>query len=161
MDRPRPFVVGCRCQRASAVVSRFPRARGRPVRSIRRSTRLPRSAASRWARSARRMIAQARAVGLRARLSLFSSTTLAPKMAYSSSRRTHWGSSPGVRGRAGRALGLRAQTPGSAQTSTTRPISSCPCADPTLTCQEDRPALTSVARRSTLIVGFAYFGGQA
>src|SRR5215212_85764 len=43
----------------------------------------------RWACSARRMIAQARVVGWRARLSLFSSTTtFAPKMAYSSSRRT-------------------------------------------------------------------------
>jgi hypothetical protein len=42
-----------------------------------------------WARWARRVIAQARVVGWRARLSLFSSTTpLAPKMAYSSSRRT-------------------------------------------------------------------------
>jgi hypothetical protein len=37
------------------------------------------------------MIAQARVVGWRARLSLFSSTTtLAPRVAYSSSRRTHW-----------------------------------------------------------------------
>jgi hypothetical protein len=62
-----------------------------------------------WARSARRMIAQARLVGWRARLSLFSSTTtLAPKMAYSSSRRTHWYSSAGGRSRAGRKSGLRA-----------------------------------------------------
>src|SRR5829696_8630361 len=60
------------------------------------------------------MIAQARVVGWRARLSLLSSTTtLAPKMAYSSSRRTHWCSSAGDRGRAGSACGLRAANTGS------------------------------------------------
>src|SRR5215208_5125960 len=60
------------------------------------------------------MMAQARVVGWRARLSLFSSTTtLAPNVAYSSSRRTHWCSSAGDRSRAGRALGLRAMNTGS------------------------------------------------
>jgi hypothetical protein len=43
----------------------------------------------RWARSARRMIAHARVVGRRAWLSLYYSiTTLAPRVAYCSSRRT-------------------------------------------------------------------------
>jgi hypothetical protein len=55
------------------------------------SGRLARWPASRWPRSAHRMIAQTRVEGLWARLSLFSSTTpFAPKMAYFSSRRTHW-----------------------------------------------------------------------
>jgi hypothetical protein len=50
----------------------------------------------------RPMIPKARLLGLRARLSLLSSTTtLAPKVAYSSSRRTHWCSSASGRGRAG------------------------------------------------------------
>jgi len=54
------------------------------------------------------MIAQARVVGRRAWLSLYSSTTtLAPKVAYCSSRRTHWYSSAGGRGRTGRGSGLR------------------------------------------------------
>ena len=60
------------------------------------------------------MIAQARVVDWLARLSLFgSSTTFAPKVAYSSSRRTHWYSSAGGRGRAGSACGLRATNTGS------------------------------------------------
>jgi hypothetical protein len=51
--------------------------------------------------------AQARVVGLRAWLSLFSSTnTSVPRMAYSSSRRTHSCSSAAGRTRAGRAPGL-------------------------------------------------------
>jgi hypothetical protein len=46
--------------------------------------------AGRWLRSARRMMAQAREVGWRAWLSLYNSTTtLAPRVTYSSSRRTH------------------------------------------------------------------------
>jgi hypothetical protein len=40
-------------------------------------------------------------------------TTLAPTVAYSSSRRIHWYSSAGDRGRAGRAPGLRAANTGS------------------------------------------------
>ena len=80
----------------------------------RRSGRLARWPASRWLRSARRMIAHARVVGLRAWLSLYSSTTtLAPRVAYCSSRRTHWYSSAGDRSRAGRAPGLRATNTGS------------------------------------------------
>jgi hypothetical protein len=60
------------------------------------------------------MIAHARVVGLRAWLSLSSSTTtLAPKVAYCSSRRIHWYSSAGDRGRAGRAPGLSATNTGS------------------------------------------------
>jgi hypothetical protein len=52
---------------------------------------------------------QVRVVGRRGRLSLFSSTTtFAPKMAYSSSRRTHWYRSAWDRSRAGRAPGLSA-----------------------------------------------------
>ena len=46
-------------------------------------------------------------VGLRAWLSLYSSTTmLAPKMAYCSSRRTHWYSPAGDHSRAGRTQGV-------------------------------------------------------
>ena len=76
--------------------------------------RLVRWSASRWLRSARRMIAQARVVGWRAWLSLYSSTTtLAPSVAYCSSRRTHWYSSAADRSRAGRAPGLRATNTGS------------------------------------------------
>jgi hypothetical protein len=53
------------------------------------------------------MIAHARVLGWRAWLSLYSSTTtLASKMAYCSSRRTHWYSSAGGLTRAGRASGL-------------------------------------------------------
>jgi hypothetical protein len=53
-------------------------------------------------------------VGLRAWLSLSSSTTtLAPKVAYCSSRRTHWYSSTGDRSRAGSAPGLSAINTGS------------------------------------------------
>src|SRR5215217_5398949 len=60
------------------------------------------------------MIAHARVVGLRAWLSLYSSTTtLAPRVAYCSSRRTHWYSSAGDRGRARRAPGLSATNTGS------------------------------------------------
>ena len=60
------------------------------------------------------MIAQARVVGWRARLSLYSSTTtLAPRVASSSSRRTHWCSSAGGRGRTGRGSGLSATNAGS------------------------------------------------
>jgi hypothetical protein len=56
------------------------------------------------------MIAQARVVGWRAWLSLYSSTTtLAPRVAYCSSRRTHAYSSAGDRSRAGSALGLSAK----------------------------------------------------
>jgi hypothetical protein len=52
--------------------------------------------------------------GSRAWLSLYNSTTtLAPKMAYCSSRRTHWNSSAGDRSRAGRRPGLRATNTGS------------------------------------------------
>jgi hypothetical protein len=80
----------------------------------RRSGRLVRWPVSRRLRSARWMIAQARVVGWRPWLSLFSSTTtLAPKVAYSSSRRTHSYSSAGDRSRAGRAPGLRATNTGS------------------------------------------------
>jgi hypothetical protein len=81
---------------------------GRLARSAwRRSGRLVRWPASRWARSARRMITHARVVGWRAWLSLYSSTTtLAPKAAYCSSRRTHSCSSAGDRSRAGRAPGV-------------------------------------------------------
>jgi hypothetical protein len=57
---------------------------------------------------------QARVVGRRAWLSLFSSTTtLAAKVAYCSSRRTHSYSCAGDRSRAGRAPGLRATNTGS------------------------------------------------
>jgi hypothetical protein len=105
-------------QRASAAISRSWGCWDRPGRSARsavwRSERLARWPASRWARSARRMIAQARVVGLRAWLSLYSSTTtLAPKVAYCSSRRTHWYSSTGDRSRAGSAPGLSATNTGS------------------------------------------------
>jgi hypothetical protein len=56
----------------------------------------------RLVRSARRMIAQARVVGRRVRLSLFSSTTtLAPNVANSSSSRTHAYSSAAGRCRVG------------------------------------------------------------
>src|SRR5829696_1335088 len=52
--------------------------------------------------------------GLAARLSLFSSTTtVAPRVAYSSSRRTHWYSSASGLARAGRAPGLSAANTGS------------------------------------------------
>jgi hypothetical protein len=82
----------------------------RVVRSAwRRSGRLARWLVSRRLRSACRMIAQARVVGRRARVSLFNSTTtLAPKMTYSSSRRTHAYSSAAGRSRAGRAPRLSA-----------------------------------------------------
>jgi hypothetical protein len=80
----------------------------------RRSERLVRWSVSRWARSARRMIAHDRVVGRRAWLSLYSSTTtLAPRVAYCSSRRTHACSSAGDRSRAGRAPGLRVTNTGS------------------------------------------------
>jgi hypothetical protein len=98
-------------QRASAAVSRSWGWWDRLVRSARsawrRSGRLARWPASRWLRSARRMIAHARVVGLRAWLSLYNSTTtLAPRVAYCSSRRTHSYSSAGDRSRAGRAPGV-------------------------------------------------------
>ena len=68
----------------------------------RRLGRLTRWLASRWARSARRMIAHARVVGRRGWLSLCSSTTtLAPRVAYCSSRRTHWYNSAADRSRPG------------------------------------------------------------
>src|SRR5215218_5434225 len=105
-------------QRASAAISRSWGCWDRPGRSARsawrRSERLARWPASRWLRSARRMIAHARVVDRRVWLSLYSSTTtLAPKMAYCSSRRTHWYSSAGDRSRAGRTPGLRATNTGS------------------------------------------------
>jgi hypothetical protein len=75
------------------------------------------------ARSARRMIAQVRVVGWRAWLSLYSSTTaLAPRVAYCSSRRTHWYSSAGDRGRAGRASGLCLTNTGSRVGVAGRPV---------------------------------------
>jgi hypothetical protein len=105
-------------ERASAAVSRSWGCWDRPGRSSRsawrRSERLARWPASRWLRSAPRMIAQARVVGWRAWLSLYSSTTtLAPSVAYCSSRRIHWYSSAGDRSRAGRKSGLRATNTGS------------------------------------------------
>jgi hypothetical protein len=72
-------------QRASAAIPRSWGWWDRLVRSARsawrRSGRLARWPARRWLRSARRMMAQARVVGLRALLSLYSSTTrLAPRV---------------------------------------------------------------------------------
>jgi hypothetical protein len=95
--------------RASATISRCCAWWERLVRSLRplrsawrRWLRCSRSLLRWWARWARRMIAQARLAGRRVRLSLFcSTTTAAPKVAYSSSRRTQAASSSAERSRAG------------------------------------------------------------
>ena len=102
--------------RASATISRCRPCSDRRVRPLRlarsarrRSLRPWRSLARCWARWPRRMIAQARVAGRRVRLSLLSSTTtLAPKVAYSSSRRTQAANSCSGRSRAGSSRRLSA-----------------------------------------------------
>jgi hypothetical protein len=80
----------------------------------RRLGRLTRWLASCRLRSARRMIAHARVVGRRGWLSLYNSTTtLAPRMAYCSSRRTHRYNSAADHSRAGSTPGLSATETGS------------------------------------------------